>query len=177
MNTKAIKLEIQSVFLNPLSHDALIWEPSNDGKYSAKSAYNWLTHIPLDASSTSWSWIWKFKLPENVKHFVWLVMHNGLSTNEFRVRHHVSSDASCQRCGYPVKSILHALCDCPRVRRIWQLMGFQYLNQVIMTDPGEWLKHHALKEKGCLFVICCWMWKSRNAEVFSDLSMGPMENR
>lgn len=32
-----------------------------------------------------------------------------------------------------------------------------------------WFKSHAMKSKGSLFVITCWIiWKSRNAEIFSD---------
>lgn len=104
-----------------------------------------------------------------MKHFIWLAMHHGLPTNAFRVRCHVVMDESCQRCGAPCESLLHALRDCPRITCIWNILGFQFSGQFLIDDPGLWIKLHATSEKGCLFTICCWIiWKSRNAEIFTD---------
>lgn len=88
-----LKHEIQSVFLNEHTSDMIIWEPTTSGTYSAKSAYCWLmqhTNFSNDHNTTGWTWVWHLKLPENVKHFVWLMMQQGLPTNDLWVRRHVS---------------------------------------------------------------------------------------
>ncbi|KAG4986176.1 hypothetical protein JHK86_033867 [Glycine max] len=35
---------------------------------------------------------------ENLKHFVWLIMHNSLPTNCFRFHRHITQDVSCHLC-------------------------------------------------------------------------------
>lgn len=30
-----------------------------------------------------WNWVWHLKIPENVKHFAWLIMHDSLPCNDF----------------------------------------------------------------------------------------------
>lgn len=165
-----IKLDIQSVYLNYLSPNILIWNHAPNGTYSAKSAYVWLIRdLLVNPEPTGWTWIWKLKIPENVRHFVWLTMHESLPTNEFRVQRHISFDGSCQRCGSQRETILHALHDCPRVQTIWNILGFSRSDLFLTNDVSNWLKSHATTENGCLFVICCWfLWKSRNSEIFSD---------
>lgn len=123
--------EIIGIFTNDNTQDLLIWETASDGQYSSKSAYAWLTQPSMvnnsdHPCSMSWSWIWKLNLPENIQHFVWLVMHGSLPTNHTRLLHHVSLDGSCQRCGSNQETILHTLRDCPRSQQVWQLLGFDF---------------------------------------------------
>jgi hypothetical protein len=60
-----------------------IWEPFVSGTYSTKSAYSWLTLVynPPQIQTMTWSWIWNLKLPKNIRHFVWIIMHGKLLTN------------------------------------------------------------------------------------------------
>ena len=113
-----VKLEIQSVFLNPNVSNVHIWDPSAFGSYSTKCAYAWLTRLDdlfslnlTNDNSDSWSWIWKLRVPENLKHFAWLIMHNCLPTNCFIFHRHITQDASCHLCCVTKEIILHVLCD------------------------------------------------------------------
>jgi hypothetical protein len=106
-----IIMEMASVFTNEDSDDILIWEPSASGTYSTKSAYSWLTLVsnPPQIQTMTWSWIWNLKLLENIRHFVWIIMHGKLPTNYTRITHHISTDKSCYRCGAANETILHTL--------------------------------------------------------------------
>lgn len=44
------------------------------------------------------SWVWYLQIPENVKHFFWLLDYKSIPTNIFRCQQHLSSDFSCFRC-------------------------------------------------------------------------------
>lgn len=71
-----------------------------------------------------WSWIWKLKLPENIPHFVWIILHNSLPNNYTRFTHHTSIDASCYICGANFETIIHTLRDYPQAHQIWSSLGF-----------------------------------------------------
>lgn len=66
-----------------------------------------------------WKKIWKLDLPPRVKHFLWLTCHGRLFTKEACFKRHLSSTASCPRCGAATETILHLLRDCPSSRAIW----------------------------------------------------------
>ncbi|RZB75800.1 hypothetical protein D0Y65_034341, partial [Glycine soja] len=76
-----------------------IWDPFAFGSYSTKCACAWLTRLDgpfslnlANDNSDNWSWIWKLRVLENLKHFVWLIMHNSLPTNCFRFHRHITQD-------------------------------------------------------------------------------------
>lgn len=145
-----IKLKMQSFFVDSDSADTLIWGHANSGIYSTKSAYRWLVHEPLlhINQEDNWSWVWKLPLPENIKHFLWLILHGSLPTNLFRANSHISLDSSCNRCGAAQESISHAIRNCYKARQIWRVlhMGQQ---QHFYTQPlKEWLYSN-------LYHVCC----------------------
>jgi ribonuclease HI len=119
----------------------------------------------------TWSWIWNLKLPENIRHFVWIIMHGKLPTNCTRVTHHISTDKSCYRCGAANETILHTLRDCPKAMQVWNDFDFPSHTHFHGDDMYNWVKLNAVTDHGPLFLICCWMiWKSRNEESFKNIS-------
>jgi hypothetical protein len=66
---------------NEAIEDTFIWHHNKNGIYTTKSGYNWLLSSQEDhMESTSWTWIWKQKLPEKFKFFIWLLCHNSIPT-------------------------------------------------------------------------------------------------
>jgi len=69
---------------NPSVEDAFIWTPNKNGTYTTKSGYTWLLpHTDMVSHFnfySSWSWIWKLKLPEKFKFLFWLACHDSVPT-------------------------------------------------------------------------------------------------
>lgn len=65
-------------------HDTWMWKCHSSGKYSVRSAYNWLlqgvTNVDSDAS---WTWLWKLSLPANIQFFLWQVCDSYDCSNSF----------------------------------------------------------------------------------------------
>jgi hypothetical protein len=116
--------------------DKLIWSGSPNGIYSASQGYKWLDQnlnqqvVP----NTTWSWIWRLHITENLRHFCWLVMHGSLPTNSFRVSRHLTSNTSCHICGGVVESDLHTLRDFPIAMSIWKNFYPTSPNNFCMQD-------------------------------------------
>lgn len=98
------------------TEDTLVWGPSNSGTYTTKSAYEWLLPEPINhlTFTGSWTWVWKQKLPEKIKFFIWLIQHESLPTNLLRIKWHFSFASSYCRCGLEEENITYLLRDCFR---------------------------------------------------------------
>jgi hypothetical protein len=113
------------VFINEDIEDIFIWGPSIYSTYTTKSAYSWvLDNTALPQPSLSWSWIWKLKLPNNICHFVWIILHNSLPTNYTIFTHHIFIDVFCYRCDVDLETIIHTLRDCPQTHQVWSSLCF-----------------------------------------------------
>ena len=69
--------------------NALIWPLSSNGEYIVRSAYRLLVGLQLqgqasssnvEASKSLWNNIWKLRVPNKVRHFVWRAVCNSLPT-------------------------------------------------------------------------------------------------
>jgi len=94
------------LFLEYTMSDTITWSHSSFGEYDTKSAYVWLNRELAGhfTSAEYWSWLWKTKLLENIKHFLWPTYKGSLLTNFFRFTQHISFDSSCFRCGAATKT-------------------------------------------------------------------------
>ena len=78
-----------------LEEDASYWRHSSSGQFTTKSVYLFQVR---DATSRSpmepiWRLIWRWKGPERIRNFLWLVAHNKLLTNDQRVARHLTDNA------------------------------------------------------------------------------------
>jgi hypothetical protein len=63
------------------SEDLVWWVGTASGIYSSKSTFHWLLVREKEVSVDSWFWIWKLRVPEKMKLFIWKISHNALPTN------------------------------------------------------------------------------------------------
>ncbi|KAL8159999.1 LOW QUALITY PROTEIN: hypothetical protein V2J09_001536 [Rumex salicifolius] len=118
--------------------DVITWGPSDNGDYSTASAYELdrVKQQSLDPHiSKALKRIWKIKVQERIRFFLWQVVLGKVLTNAEiflwqvvlgkvltnaeRFRRHLSSSDLCTRCRAPPETLLHLFRDCDVVKRKW----------------------------------------------------------
>ncbi|KAJ8762621.1 hypothetical protein K2173_008060 [Erythroxylum novogranatense] len=163
---------------NDRGADLPIWRLTSNGNFSIKSAYDLLTKDFTQEEKDIWKVVWKWKGPQRVKTFLWLLSHGKLLTNEAWLRRNLAPSTSCPICQDHTKSILHAIRDCPKVREMWKSLVPRKAWEQFFSNPiDRWLLSNIREnqqgvegvEWRMLFVVGCWlMWKWRNHEVFDE---------
>ncbi|KAJ8898838.1 hypothetical protein K2173_008147 [Erythroxylum novogranatense] len=161
---------------NDRGADLPICRLTSNGNFSIKSAYGLLTKDFTKEEKDIWKVVWKWKGPQRVKTFLWLLSHGKLLTNEARLRRNLAPSASCPICQDHTESMLHAIRDCPKVREMWKSLVPRKVWEQFFSNPiDRWLLRNIRgNQQGVegvewrmLFVVGCWlMWKWRNYEVF-----------
>lgn len=155
---------------NDAIDDAFIWPHNKNGIYSTKSGYQWL--ISLNGSNIathSWSWIWRRKIPEKFKFFIWLACHNSLPTLSLLHHRQIAASANCLCCGDFDETIFHCIRDCSFSSVIWHHIGFSDNSFFAATCIEDWIKNGLNGNKGSLFAAgLWWIWRSRNAKCFNN---------
>ncbi|KAH9758495.1 putative ribonuclease H protein [Citrus sinensis] len=119
-----------------------------------------------------WSLAWSWKGPQSVRLFLWQIMHGSLKTHGELVRRHIPVSMACDRCGAPVEDILHALRDCPCIKRVWLcLVSEGDYNFFFHDNLRDWIVAN-LQNKSkpashipweCVFGVAVWrLWFWRN---------------
>ena len=109
-----IAQEIQRIHvpIDPQGLDRIKWCHTNDGKYSTRSAYQFLTQGTV-IQEPWWKRIWHCNVPEKVRYFLWLIAKESLPTNVKRLSCHLAQSATCLRCGAPQEDLHHMFRECP----------------------------------------------------------------
>ncbi|KAK7259440.1 hypothetical protein RIF29_25047 [Crotalaria pallida] len=154
--------------MNESLPDVWVWKGNISGEYSVKAGYLWLKdrssgHANLPG--TSWSWIWKLKIPENVKFLVWLACHGSLLTNAVRARRGMSISSTCSRCNEDDETIWHCLRDCSEAKGIWISIGLWASSTDFVTtmDLELWFRLGDSFNSPLFFAALWWIWRSRNS--------------
>lgn len=145
-----IILKLMAVVLDNVTgaSDRMSWGENLDGVFTVKSAYAMATRTDIQGHNVEdlFTRMWKVVVPERVRVFFWLVMHQSIMTNVERYRRHIADTGICSVCKGGEETILHVLRDCPAMTRIWtrivprrRLRRFfdQSLLEWIYTNLGE----------------------------------------
>ncbi|KAL5789176.1 hypothetical protein ACOSQ2_004064 [Xanthoceras sorbifolium] len=162
---------------NVNEHDKLIWGLSNGGNFTVKSAYDLQCGV-ADVTEWDWNFIWRFKLPPKITHFLWLLLHGRLLTNVHRCSRGLDDVATCPRCNTSDEDLNHLLRDCNYSINIWRsIWGCGRASTLLKGDLNTWLRCN-LKDKSCsdnmipnflLFASTLWfLWKWRCSSIFDD---------
>jgi len=179
--TNNTRLELRAVVLDLVTgaRDRLSWKFSQDGQFSVRSAYEMLTvdEVPRPNMASFFNCLWKVRVPERVKTFLWLVGNQAVMTEEERHRRHLSASNVCQVCKGGVESMLHVLRDCPAQLGIWVRVVPQRRQQGFFSKSlFEWLYDNLGDRSGCedipwstiFAVIIWWGWKWRCGNIFGE---------
>ncbi|XP_019181390.1 PREDICTED: uncharacterized protein LOC109176414 [Ipomoea nil] len=156
--------------------DRLVLSDRTSGTFTVSSAYNSLVGTPNDEEN--WAWIWKLKVVEKVKTFVWLLLKDKLLTNLERMKRHMTTDSSCASCGFGEESTSHLLRDCPLAEECWDLAKDGGGTGLVRYSPiSTWIKENSQSNKvlqdgtvwSSTFVYILWLlWKARNNLIFNQ---------
>jgi hypothetical protein len=91
---------------------------SDNNGYSVTAMYEQICGIQRENADTIWSKVWKLNVPERVRCFIWLLLHDRLLTN-YRKSRMGLGHAMCTHCGNVVETSLHAIRDCALVTPLW----------------------------------------------------------
>ncbi|KAK5775415.1 hypothetical protein PVK06_043305 [Gossypium arboreum] len=92
--------------------DRLAWKWMSKDKFSSAETYRCLYHLVRGVDSSCWKLIWKAKVPQRVRVFLWNFWQDKLLTNGERARRHMTNERHCPRCGEVLESGLHVIRDC-----------------------------------------------------------------
>ncbi|XP_028054824.1 uncharacterized protein LOC114259033 [Camellia sinensis] len=73
--------------------DHLVWKGSFDATFSISSAFEIASDY--DGKDEDWQWLWKKKIPQKLKGFLWTVLHGKLLTNNMRPKRRLSNNSCC----------------------------------------------------------------------------------
>ncbi|CAA7019711.1 unnamed protein product [Microthlaspi erraticum] len=174
-------LELRAIILDCVTgvKDRLSWSGNADGQFSVRSAFTLLTSdtTPRPDMEAFFKRVWRVKVPERVRVFLWLVSHQVIMTNVERKRRHLCDSDVCSVCKGGFETILHVLRDCPSILGIWNRVVparlrqeffsksllewlFENLQDVPSSDGPPWATTFAM--------AIWWAWKWRCGNVFGE---------
>lgn len=77
-----------------------------------------------------WRQIWRLKIQQRVKSFLWVLDHDKLLTNYERWRRRIADNSDCQQSASQREDVLHAIRDCPGAGEVWDLNLPQQLGEI-----------------------------------------------
>lgn len=163
--------------VSSLGDDCRVWDKDKSGSYTVRSAYSVLAGDSLQVSSNIWTKVWKWKGPERIRFFIWMLSHNRLKTN-IACHKWSNKDPWCVWCSNTPECALHVLRDCPRAMRIWNLfLSGRERNRFYNLQREEWIEENisgnfrsaATEDWGTLWGVIAWyLWNWRNAATFNE---------
>lgn len=156
------------------SDDKVAWKFGTKGLFSVKSVYSALT---VNESGKYHKMIWKSKIPEKIKIFLWMALNNAILTKDNMIKRNWPGDPSCYFCSQP-ETVDHLLFQCSTAKVVWATVAVCFGANNIprsLTQCWEWCdrwlpmgkKFHTLG----IAAICWAIWKARNSLCFENKLM------
>jgi ribonuclease HI len=151
--------------------------------FSVATMYNNICGFPHKDDYSVWSKVWKLMIPERVKAFMWMAMHNRLITNSLKSKMGLCH-AMCSYCGNVEETTLHVLRDCSKAQNLWyNLIPVQHRGIFFMGELQTWCSSNLLDTtqwSGCAdwcetwAITCHCLWSWRNKELFDEEFIRPL---
>lgn len=80
--------------------------------------------------------------PPRVKHFIWLVFHDAVKTNEYLYRMNLGTQILCTFCNLYTETVEHLFLNCYKTQEIWNIICSAASKPINLSDgisSGLWL--------------------------------------
>lgn len=162
-----------------VQQDRLIWNRSNDGSYTVKSAYQMALTNLVDRSHLrsdgDWSFIWKLKVPPRVKLFLWRSCREALPTRVQLNGRGVPCPITCVLCDKELENMWHLIFTCQvsvdsrMLQNLWHKISPHLLIARSFKDLCLQLISELNEEDKANFVMTMWsLWKARNGKLWDN---------
>lgn len=161
--------------------DQIRWRFTADGVYSSHSAYN----MQFTGSHPDYNWesIWKFKVENKCKFFLWLLLQFKLLTADRILKRGGHMNPICQLCRTRRETITHMAANCSYSKEVWahmeRLTGQQNLRSLtpIRNLKTRWTNlMGTTKERSQIATCAIWnVWKERCRRVYDNKSCTPLQ--
>ncbi|XP_031101933.1 uncharacterized protein LOC116005835 [Ipomoea triloba] len=94
----------------------------DSGAFSVRSAYELTKECSTAPEAAKSNAIWKLKVPNRVRMFLWQTWHERLMTNSMRVKRNLAASDQCWNCIGSTEDADHALRKCPVADEVWKLV-------------------------------------------------------
>ena len=177
--------KLQEVQLVEGASDVITWRFTNNGIYSAASAY--LAQFEPQPISIMKPAVWSNWAPPKCKFFAWLILQNKVWTADRLARRGWPNCGMCQLCKREPETAAHIMFKCRYSILIWDslkawlgLTNFDTSQWHAHTSVEEWwcavIGVHGNRRKGLasLVLLTAWeIWNERNARVFRSMASMP----
>ncbi|KAL7214682.1 hypothetical protein ACSBR1_026965 [Camellia fascicularis] len=168
-------------FLNLI--DKPCWKGSHNGGFTSAAAYDII--VGKDQHVGDWKWLWKLRIPQKLKGFLWVVLNGRLFTNDMRMRRGLTNDSNCISCNN-MEDLNHVLRTCPQAGELWaSVFNTQWYLRMLNTPLLDWIIVNAKNKTpysnyisfGTIFIVALWrVWTNRNKKIFENKNFNSFES-
>lgn len=114
-------VKLASISLSSDQHDCdkVAWKTVTLERFSVKAAYKLANSWTDESDWEGWRAIWRMKIQQQVKIFVWLMANGKLMTNSKSWRRKLEHSPLCVRCGQLDEEVMHAIRDSAHAKDVW----------------------------------------------------------
>ncbi len=117
--------------------DGVRWRWDRGGRFSARSAYNFLVFDAVDDNRVKH--LWSIKIPPKVKIFLWIAARNRLLTADNLAKRGWIGPSVCCLCGRASENLEHLFFQCSFASHVWNqiLHGEHFVIGALLAQDGS----------------------------------------
>jgi len=163
--------------LNREKEDKLIWKFNSKGSYTVKLAYKYAMETLVDKEEYripgEWTSMWKMKIPQKIKVFLWRALQGVLPTRMRLQDKGVPCTDSCPFCQTNYENDWHVFIRCEEAKSIWRTAGLWELIRDTLNNATSFtacifsLLRRLTSDKSNDVAMMLWcLWRRRNDKVW-----------
>ncbi|KAK8480524.1 hypothetical protein V6N11_037884, partial [Hibiscus sabdariffa] len=168
-----------------LGGDFPVWRWEDKRVFTTRSAYAFLTPGSEIHNTEVWKRLWKLAVPQRVRVFVWVALHERMLTNMERVRRHIVNSELCGICGGAREDVEHVLRSCVAAMGLWlRLISLEFRISFFSLSFKEWFCKNLFDrsfvpndgEWSNRFAIMCWLLWKRRCRLLLEEDVGVLDD-